>query len=70
MTRGPRKGLLQVSIVPVCPTCTRRSHEDPSYLNEMLDRFSRSRLRVIEGAGESDGIPVGQLHLVEAPIDE
>ena len=62
--KGNRKGLLDLSIVPICTECQHRSNEDPTYLSRALRKLEAPTLRVVTSNGTSDGVPRGKLHLV------
>ncbi|MBZ0117930.1 MAG: hypothetical protein K8H88_13085 [Sandaracinaceae bacterium] len=62
--KGPRKGVLEITIVPICPTCARRHDEDPDYYREALKDLRRPDLRLVSRDGRTDGIPRGRLSLV------
>jgi hypothetical protein len=62
--KGNRKGAINISVIPVCTTCTRRSMEDPQYVSNALRRLTSPRLRIVKG-GTTDGVARGRLHLVK-----
>lgn len=68
--KGNRKGLLDLSIVPICAECQRRSNEDPTYLARALTELEAPALRVITTGGNSDGVPRGKLRLVRDESDD
>jgi hypothetical protein len=61
---------IDLSVVPLCPTCLRRAEADPAYLDVCLSDTTEaapSRLKLIRGSAESTGEPLGRavLHLVK-----
>lgn len=67
--KGNRKGLLDLSIVPICTECQHRSNEDPTYLSRALRELEAPTLRVVTSNGTSDGVPRGKLRLVQDERD-
>jgi hypothetical protein len=67
--KGNRKGLLDLSIVPICTECQHRSNEDPTYLSRALRELEGPMLRVVTSNGTSDGVPRGKLRLVQDDRD-
>ena len=59
---------VRISIMPLCPTCTRRAQQDPDYWMTRLQEMSRPRLTSLPGGGVGDCIPAmrGVLRLVKS----
>lgn len=68
--RGNRKGLLDVSIVPMCAECMRRANEDATYFENALNDIQAPTLRVVATGGTTDGTPRGKLRLVREHRDD
>lgn len=68
--KGNRKGSIDLSVIPICPTCTRRSLEEPAYASKALHRLQAPKLRIVKPAGATDGVSRGKLHLVREDEDD
>ena len=67
---GPKRGVPQLRVFPMCPECLAREQEEPGFLISAFQVLTRSRLYAIRGQGEGDGIGKGLLRLVPASGDD
>jgi hypothetical protein len=68
--KGNRRGALDLHVIPICPSCTRRSLEDPEYAGKALRELTAPKLRLVRPAGHSDGVRRGILRLVHDDDDD
>jgi len=67
--KGNRKGAVDLTVIPICPTCTKRSLQDPEYAATAFRRLTAPALRIIKG-GTTDGVRRGKLRVVHQEDDD